>query len=630
MGVRRRGLVARSHYTSLQRRGAGQAGIRSSRFNGFGDKPLKWFPRHVGDPLAPCRSKVLMRLVQDLKLALEQFFQMTLRKKIRVLIGGSLLLTIAVALSAPLSHAGAQPQRDRRVAEPAATPTPAPVTPARSIAPAANASRTLAELQSRIGGIARQPALEPGIFAVKIVSLDTDDVIFEQYANKFVRPASNMKLYTVAAALDRLTPDYHFITSVYAKEKPDKGTVKGDLIIYGRGDPSIAARFNNGDYFKGINDLAERIVAAEVKRVKGDLVGDESYFNGAPVGSGWEWDDLTWAYGAQVSALSVNDNAIDLNVKPGDRVGAPVTLTTGPPLSSFMTISNRATTSPRGSKSNLQIYRGLGANTLELSGTVPLGDNGWSGSVAIPDPALAFVTMLRDALVKRGVKIDGRTRTANSRSGASIVPHVSERFPGVSDLIPLFEVARLPSPPFSVIAAQTLKPSQNQYTELILRTLGRKQVEALSDGRTRDDEELGLEVVKTFLRQAGVGDSEVALNDGSGLSRNDLISANTTVQLLTFMSKHKYFAQFRDALPIAGVDGTLRTRMRGTPAEGNLRAKTGSLSSVASMSGYVTTAAGENLVFSMMLNNYPDAGALRRDSIDAIGILLASFAGKSQ
>jgi D-alanyl-D-alanine carboxypeptidase/D-alanyl-D-alanine-endopeptidase (penicillin-binding protein 4) len=146
----------------------------------------------------------------------------------------------------------------------------------------------------------------------------------------------------------------------------------------------------------------------------------------------------------------------------------------------------------------------------------------------------------------------------------------------------------------------------------------------------KSNEDAGLEAVRKFLHEAGVGDSDLVLSDGSGLSRNDMITANATVQLLTYMSKHKYFAQFRDALPIAGVDGTLRTRMKGSPAEGNLRAKTGSLSSVASLSGYVTTAAGERLVFSMMLNNYPDASALRRESIDAIAILLASFAGKSQ
>jgi len=493
---------------------------------------------------------------------------------------------------------------------------------------------TLAELKGRIDEIVRQPALEPGFFAVKIVSLDSGQLIYEHNANKFVRPASNMKLYTVAAAFDRLTPDFHFVTSVYAKEKLEDGKVKGDLIVYGRGDPSIAARFNNGDYFKGINDLADRIVAAGVKRIKGDLVGDESYFTGAPVGSGWEWEDLTWSYGAQVSALTINDNAIDLNIRPGDRPGAPVSITTGPPSSSFMTIVNRATTTAKGTRGDLRIYRGLGANSLEITGTLPMGDAGFVGGVSIPDPALAFVSMLRDALIKRDVKIDGRVRTVTASSGGSIVPGVSSAATAQPQNMPAqppVEIASLPSPAFNAIAAQTLKPSQNQYTEIILRTLGRTQPPVSTEtGRMRDDEEKGLEVVKNLLRQAGVNDNEVALNDGSGLSRNDLISANTTIQLLTFMSKHKYFAQFREALPIAGVDGTLRTRMRGTPAEGNVRAKTGSLSSVASLSGYVTTAGGEHLVFSMMLNNYPDAAAVRRDSIDAIAVLLASFAGKTQ
>jgi serine-type D-Ala-D-Ala carboxypeptidase/endopeptidase (penicillin-binding protein 4) len=566
---------------------------------------------------------------------------MTFRKSVRsVFVGWISLLALAATLWAPLDRAGAQDQRERRVvADPSPTPNLSPaVTPATSrvvTAPPA-APRTLAELQSRIGEIVRQPALDPGFFAVKIVSLDTGNVVYEQNANKFVRPASNMKLYTVAAALDRLTPDYHFITTVYAKEPLDKDTIKGDLIVYGRGDPSIAARFNDGDYFKGINDLADRIVAAGVKRVKGDLVGDESYFNGAPLGGGWEWEDLTWSYGAQVSALSVNDNAIDLNVKPGDKVGAPCYITTGPPAT-FMTIANRATTSARGSKSELNIYRGLGANTLEITGSLPLGDSGFLSSVAIPDPALAFVSMLRDALMKRGVKFDGRVRSVDARLGASIVP-TPLMAPAQSTNAPqqpaVAEIASMQSPPFNLIAAQTLKPSQNLYTELILRTLGKLRIipsgQPVSSRPSQSDEESGLEAVRDFLRQAGAAESDLVLSDGSGLSRNDMISANTTVQLLTFMSKHRFAQAFREALPIAGVDGTLRTRMRGTPAEGNLRAKTGTLSSVASLSGYVTTAAGEHLVFSMVLNNYADANAVRRDSIDAIAVLLASFAGRSQ
>lgn len=532
-------------------------------------------------------------------------------------------LLLLLALSCASLPVAAQDTQRARANTPAVAPSQ------NGDALTTNAPRTLAELQSRIEQIVRQPALEPGFFAVKIVSLDTGTVIYEQNANKFVRPASNMKLYTVAAAFERLTPDFHFITSVYAKEKLDDGKIKGDLIIYGRGDPSIAARFNNGDYFKGINNLADRIVAAGVKRVKGDLVGDESYFNGDNFGSGWEWEDLQWSYGAPVSALSVNDNAIDLTIKPAERVGAPVVITTGPPATSFMTIANRATTTARGSKSDLEIHRGVGANTLEVSGALAVGDNGFTGGVAIPDPALAFVSMLRDALVKRGVKIDGRVRTVNARSGGGIVPDSPAaliKLPSHLQPPSWVEIANLQSAPFSVIAAHTLKPSQNLYTELILRTLGKLN----ATNPSQSNENAGLDVVRGFLRQAGAADNETHLNDGSGLSRNDMIMADATVELLTFMSKHRYFGQFRDALPIAGVDGTLRTRMRGTPAEGNVRAKTGSLSSVASLGGYVTTAGGERLVFSMMLNNYPDAAAVRRESIDAVAVLLASFAGKTQ
>jgi D-alanyl-D-alanine carboxypeptidase/D-alanyl-D-alanine-endopeptidase (penicillin-binding protein 4) len=540
----------------------------------------------------------------------------------------SILLALLLGLAAQTASLA---QDQGPVTVPAtSSPSPSPPQPARNAVrisvgrSASTSSGTLAELQSRIEQIVRQPALAPGFFAVKIVSLDTGTVIFEQDANKFVRPASNMKLYTVAAAFDRLTPDFRFITSVYAKEKVEDGKVKGDLIIYGRGDPSIAARFNKDDYFKGINDLADRIAAAGVKRIKGDLVGDESYFNGEPLGSGWEWEDLQWSYGAAVSALTVNDNAVDLTVRPGERVGAPLVIATGPPASGFMTITNRGVTSARGSKSELEIHRGLGTNTLEISGSLPLGDDGFSSGVAIPDPALAFVSMLRDALAKRGVKVDGRVRTVSRRSGGSIVPDSSNA--ATAKLEAPVEIASLQSPPFSLIAAHTLKPSQNLYTELILRTLGKMT----STTPNQSNEAAGLEVVRNFLRQAGASENELALDDGSGLSRNDMIMADATVELLTFMSRHKYFAQFREALPVAGVDGTLRSRMRGTPAEGNVRAKTGTLSSVASLAGYVTTASGERLVFSMMLNNFPDASAVRRDSIDAIAILLASFAGKTQ
>ena len=485
--------------------------------------------------------------------------------------------------------------------------------------------KTLVELQARISEVLAKPELSPAMVGIRVVSLDNGRVLFEENAAKLLRPASNMKLYTVAAALDRLSPDYRFVTSVYAATRPDAaGVVRGDLTIYGRGDPSIAARFNNGDYFKGIDELASRIAAAGVKRVEGDLVGDESYFVGPKYGAGWNWEDLTWYYGAEVTPLTVNDNALDLFIKPGPAVGQPALITTGPP-DPLLTIVNKVITSAKGVKRELSIHRGLGENTITITGSVPLEDKGYTGGIGISNPALLFVYLLRASLSQKGVVITGKSRTTGEAQPAMIsgVPVAGTSGPLQN------EIATLQSPPFSQIAAQTLKPSQNLYTELILRTLGKVTPPPASTSNLGlTSEELGLEGVKTFLKTVGIRPEALSLDDGSGLSRNDMITAEASVQLLTFMSKHRYASVFRDALPIAGVDGTLRTRMKGTPAENNVRAKTGSLSSAASLGGYMTTAAGEKLAFSIMVNNYPRDFDPRSACIDPIAVLLASFTGK--
>ncbi len=454
--------------------------------------------------------------------------------------------------------------------------------------------------------------------SVKVVSLDTGRVLFEENAAKLLRPASNMKLYTVAAALDKLTPDFRFFTSVYSANRPDSsGVLHGALTIYGRGDPTFATRFNNGDYFKSINELAARIAAAGVKRVEGDLVGDETYFIGPKYGSGWEWEDLTWYYGAEISPLSINDNALDLFIKPGAAVGQPAVITTGPP-DPLLTVVNKVITIAKGERRQLNIHRGLGENTVTIAGGIPLEDPGYTGAMSISHPGLLFVYLLRAALAQKGVVITGKSIATGPMSQPNYFP---TPYPPI-----LYEVAKLESPPLSIIAAQTLKPSQNLYTELILRTLGKvTPAPATLPPLRQTSEELGLEGVKSFLRTAGVRPESLVLSDGSGLSRNDMITAEATVQLLTFMSKHRYADVFRTALPIAGVDGTLRNRLRGTVAENNLRAKTGSLSSAASLSGYVTTAAGEKLAFAIMVNNYASEVDPRAVCIDPIAVLLASF-----
>jgi D-alanyl-D-alanine carboxypeptidase/D-alanyl-D-alanine-endopeptidase (penicillin-binding protein 4) len=557
----------------------------------------------------------------------------------------TLLLLVALGFSA-FTQASAQDtrtQRERRVnSQPVATPTPTPkqalrTTPTPTPTPTvvipnastgrqnAPAAKTVEELRARISEILRNPELASAQMAVKIASLDTGRTLFVENGEKLLHPASNMKIYTVSAALDRLSPDFRFKTSAYALAAPDAtGTIRGDLIIYGRGDPSFAASFNNGDYYKAIDDFAARIVAAGVRRVEGNIVGDESYFTGSHLGYGWEWDDLQWYYGAEVSALTVNDNSLDLFVRPGQNIGSQAVISTGP-VTPLVTIINHVTTGARGTRRNITVVRPLGTNTLEVSGSVPLGldatDKGNVGSVAITNPALLFVYMLRSSLAAKGVTITGQSLVidAHGRNGQPLQ---------TSSLV---EISSVQSPPLSVIAAQTLKPSQNLYTELILRSLGKfvaPNGTASSAERTTTDD--GIEAVKTFLRGAGIEPrSQVVMADGSGLSRHDYITANATLQLLTYMSTHRYASVFRDALPIAGVDGTLKSRMRGTPAAGNLRAKTGTINGVASLSGYVTTAAGERLVFSIILNNYPEESSSRRSFIDAIAVLLASFAGRS-
>lgn len=562
----------------------------------------------------------------------------------------SLLLLFCLVLSlAPVISAQEQPsaQRERRAqpatvaeAEPAPSPSPTagPVptaSPTPATAPfrtpsAAQTTRTVAELQSRISDVLRKPELAQAIVGIKVASLDSGQVLFESNSNKLLRPASNMKLYTVAAAMDRLTPDYRFVTSVYGAAKPDsKGVVHGDLTIYGRGDPSIGFRFNEGNYFKSIDELAARIVAAGVKRVDGDLIGDESHFTGAPYGMGWEWEDLQWWYGAEVSALTVNDNFLDTSVKPGNKVGTPAVITTGPP-DPLLRITNRVTTAPNGTKRDLEVYRALNSDVVEYKGSIALDDKGYTGRLAISRPALLFAYLLRASLAQQGVTIKGKTRTIDSFSGGSLIRKSPTPVLVADPNSQLVEIARKESVPFSQIAAQTLKPSQNLYTELILRTLGELPVASPSPAPPRTSEGRGIEVVRAFLKDAGVDPSSLSLTDGSGLSRNDMITADATLQMLTYMASHRFANAFRDALPIAGVDGTLRNRLKGTAAENNLRAKTGTLSSASSLSGFVTAASGERLVFSIMVNNYPGSTDPPSVCIDPIAILLASFSGKSE
>ncbi len=449
------------------------------------------------------------------------------------------------------------------------------------------------------------------------MSLETGVAIFEQNAEKYFNPASNAKLYTAALALDRLGGDFTIKTSIYASTRPDAaGAIKGDLIIYGRGDPSFAARWNGGDYFKGMERIASAIESAGVKQIEGDIIADESYFTGPPYGSGWEWDDLQWYYGAAASALSINDNSVDLFVAPAERAGLPCRITTGPPTA-FVTIMNRTRTVAKGTPSRISVYRPVGENIIYVSGSLALGDRNYTGYVAVHDPARLFAIMLRDGLERRGIAVKGRARVIDWKY-REVTP---------MDAGKLVEIASLQSPPVKDIVRETLKPSHNLYAQLLLLQVG-----AQSQDSSRLSEDAGIEAMNAFLEQVGIKKGEVMLEEGSGLSRRNIITPAATVELLKFMSRHLWADAYRDGLPTAGVDGTLEKRMKDTAASGNVRAKTGTLRYVYTLSGYATTAAGERLAFSIMLNNSnnTDRSISPRDDLDQIAVMLAGFTGRSR
>lgn len=452
-----------------------------------------------------------------------------------------------------------------------------------------------------------------GQIGIKVISLDSGSTVFEENAEKYFMPASNMKNFTVAAALEKLTPDFRFVTSVYAAAMPDSsGTITGDLRIYGRGDVSISTAFNSGDYFKGLDNLADKIVQAGVKRIEGGLIGDESYFAGNAIPGSWEIDDLQWYYGAEISALPLNDNAIDLSVKPGP-AGYQCSVRLAP-VNPIVRVVNQCMTTSAGSARTMRIVKNVGQNVLEITGSLPLGNAGFSGSVTFSRPADLFVALLKQRLELKGVTITGQTRTVNVRN--NIVPSTS------------VEIAKLESPPLSLIAAKTMKPSQNMYTETLLWTLGEEGRKLLPTPVQSDSADLGLAAVKTFLTGIGVAPDGIIQHDGSGLSRHNLITPSAVVQLYSYMSKQSRFASdWRNSLTIGGVDGTLANRFKGTAAAGNIRGKTGTIDQVSALSGYLTTAGGDQLVLSIVVNGVNVPGN-RTALIDEIVINLANFNGK--
>jgi D-alanyl-D-alanine carboxypeptidase/D-alanyl-D-alanine-endopeptidase (penicillin-binding protein 4) len=473
---------------------------------------------------------------------------------------------------------------------------------------------TAADLGSRLDHIIDDTgALSHAFVGMRVVRLSDGHVLYAHNSERLFVPASNMKLFTTALALSKLGAEYRLETQIGADVPMDAaGTLPGDLELVGGGDPSLSGR----EYpyrshaapgaiysFRAIDELADQLVAHGLKRIEGNVVGDDSRYVWEPQPGPWSSDSATREYGAPVSALILHDNTFALTLRPAARVGDSARITLTPPFENFV-IDNHVITSERGEK-KIQVYRNASGRELHLWGTIPKGDAGTTEELAIGDPALYAAEVLRDALLRRGVSIHGE----------AVARH---RFPDETTAgPPKLEVvfAEHRSPPLFDLLQVVDKVSQNLHAEMFLREV------AVASGHA-GSREAGLVAMNEFLASIGISSDEHQFTDGSGLSRDNLVSPLAITQLLAHMNQAPHHEEWLNLLPIGGEDGTLGSRFAGHPEAHAIRAKTGTLDHVKAMSGYAETAAYGRVAFSLLVNNFEEPGPGVTKAIDELVLVL--------
>ncbi|MDB4915897.1 MAG: D-alanyl-D-alanine carboxypeptidase/D-alanyl-D-alanine-endopeptidase [Gemmatimonadetes bacterium] len=445
------------------------------------------------------------------------------------------------------------------------------------------------------------PEFRSAQWGIIVVDPGKGETLYSRNADKLFMPASNMKLLTGSTALAQLGADYRWTTTLLARGAVRNAVLEGDLVVRGNGDPSISAHMQKGDALAPLRALADSLRAHGITRVRGRLVAAPSPFTDSPLGLGWAWDDLDEAYSAGVDALYFNEGFTEVIVRGGARAGDPVRVSTRP-ATTFPNLIVHARTIARGVKGDTAARTSIALSQdsshigVLVDGTIIAGDS-IVREIAFRDQSSAYMHALREAFSARGIIVDD----AATDSTARVDSIVSMRSPTLREVLPFFE-----------------KPSQNQIGELLFKTLA---LEKTGVGRA----DSASRVVSRQVIAWGAEADGFAIRDGSGLSRHDYVSPRTIIHVLDAVRKHPDFALFYDALPIAGVDGTVGSRMKGTPAAGNLHAKTGTLDKARSLSGYVTTADGHVLLFSALCNNYV-VPTRRVDRVsDALGVYLASM-----
>ncbi len=454
-------------------------------------------------------------------------------------------------------------------------------------------------------------------WGISVLSLKDNRIVYERNADKLLTPASNMKLFPTAVALEFLGADHRWRTSVYATSSPDAGgTINGDLVLYGRGAPDLRAVARaGGENANSLDQLASDLYSRGVRHIRGNVIGDESYFRGNPLGDGWQWNDVQWYYGAEASALTINHNETSINVLPPEGRDKPPVIRVGDPTG-YVTVENKMKIGSARERIALGIQRGLSDNLVRVWGTFPPGSKGFGARLSVHKPALWAAKLFLNALKTRGISVDGQALTRDAQEP------IADRF----DPQQANELAYVFSRPLREIIKETNKESINLYAELLLRTLGRERAALVSSGEPRDrergDEEIGLAIIRLWLNRSHVPMQGVALHDGSGLSRLNLVTPRAFVKLLAAMQQSPNSQVFRESLPLSGRDGTLGYRLK--DYVDRVAAKTGYITYDAALSGYVTTSEGEVFAFSIICNDEtgrPSSGWM----IDQIVSVLASY-----
>lgn len=476
--------------------------------------------------------------------------------------------------------------------------------------------RSPAQLAGAIDRVLEDEDFDNAFWGVYVADLNSGEVLYTKNEGKSFVPASNAKLYTAAATLSRLGPDYRYHTTLYAEGPIRNGVLRGDLIVRGSGDPTIGGRFHDDDATRIFRAWADSLKNLGITRIEGDIVGDDDVFDDVSLGTGWSWDDETYYYASEISGLSFHENVVDVSIR-GQRTGEPGSVTWEPFQTSYIEITNETVTISSQRSIDEGYERTRGGNFIRLYSEVPAGKTD-KEPLSVHNATLYFVHVLSETLIQAGISIAGQPVDIDD---LPVTPNYSD-----PNLRP---VASYTSPPLAEIVKEMGVESNNHVAEQLLKTLA-AEIPLRSRKYDPGSADMGIAIIREQLGSIGVDTTRINLVDGSGLSRNNLITPVATGMLLQYMWDHpdrSVRRAFYDSLPIGGESGTLAYRFQRNPLRGNVRAKTGSLGGVSSLAGYVRTSSQTPLVFVIMTNHFTTSSRPIRNAQDEIVALLAQYRG---